>query len=131
MHLRQASPHTKGRNRPLAVRKEEEPSCIFLRIDLQEFIGEVRQEELRADEILELGVVIHEHPSQRFATAPPVNVCRCNGLAVAEILPYLFEAGIFVHYFLALRARSVITDHVLLRSKLLIEVQISRWVEGL
>jgi hypothetical protein len=69
---------------------EEEPSCIFLRIDLKEIIGEVSQEELRTEEILELGVVIHEHPIQTFAAAPPVDVCICKGFAVAEILPYLF-----------------------------------------
>jgi hypothetical protein len=66
-----------------------------------------------------------------FGASPPVDVFHCKGLAVAEIPPYLFEAEMFVHYFLALRTRPVITDHVLLRPKLSFEVQVSRWVEGL
>ena len=56
---------------------EKEPACIVLGIDLQEFVGEIRQEKLRADEFLELGVVVHEHPSQMFAVSPSVDVRGC------------------------------------------------------
>lgn len=110
---------------------EKETSCIVLGIDVQEFVGEIRQKELLADEFLELGVVVHEHPSQVFAAAPSVDVRSCKGFAVAEVLPNLFEAEMFVHYFLALGARPIIADRLLLRPKLAIEVQVTRWVEGL
>ena len=80
---------------------------------------------------MELGVVVHEHPSQVFAATPSVDVRSCKGLAVAEVLPNLFEAEMFVHYFLALGARPIIADRLLLRPKLSIEVQVTRWVEGL
>ena len=110
---------------------EKETSCIVLGIDLQEFVGEIRQKELRADEFLELGVVVHEHPSQVFAAAPSVDVRSCKGFAVAEVLSNLFEAEMFVHYFLALGDRPIIADRLLLRPKLSIEVQVTRWVEVL
>ena len=77
------------------------------------------------------GEILHEHPSQMFAAAPPVDVCSCKGFAVAEILPYLFEADMFVYYFLSFCAHPVIAYHVLFRPMLTIEVQISMWVEGL
>jgi len=63
---------------------KEEPSCIFLRIDLQEFIGEVRQEELRTDEFLELGVVIREHPSQMFAANATRRRLQLQGVCVCR-----------------------------------------------